>query len=408
MTNEIPAKPEGAAVPTKRVEENGWKVLLVEDDETTVRQIGEFFAGHEFDGKRLDFTPITDWDRAIGLIKERKADLVILDIYRGKAAAGAERIGEVVLQDLQRSGFVPVVIHTNLPEGLEGLRSEFVRLVPKTDGLPKLSEEIGSLFTKRIPQLNRAILNHVDRALCEYMWGFVARKWAGLKEIADRPEFVRLLLHRLAFSFARVGVEQAVSEAFQGYKGTPLSPETVHPAEFYIMPPMGSDPYLGDVRIRKTGDRTEFLVVIWPSCDFVSTGGRTPKTDIVLCARAAPLADCIEAREYAAEPSETKRKKLRSLMANNLNSSLGSAASTHYLPGFLNVPDLIVEFRKLEVPALDDLKKMTCLGTLASPYAEEMSFRFDCYRGRLGVPDLDLDQIIAAQRKDDATDKKKA
>jgi len=266
--------------------------------------------------------------------------------------------------------------------------------VAKTDGLQMLAEKIEALFQIRVPQMHRAILNHLDRALCEYMWGFVAREWSGLKEIADRPEFLRLLLHRLAFSFARSGVDQAVAEAFRGYRGAALDPEKVHPAEFYIMPPVTSDPVLGDIRVQKIGDKTEYLVVLWPSCDMVSSGGRKPKSEIVLCARANPIATCTEVQEFVKAPSKTKRDRLMDLMGNNLDSSLGSHESTHFLPGFLTIPDLIVEFRKLELPTLEEIKRLPCLAVLASPYAEQLSFRFDCFRGRIGVPDLDSGLVI--------------
>jgi CheY-like chemotaxis protein len=383
-----------------------WNVLLIEDDPTTVRQIREFFATREIDGRQMAFQEITRWEEAFGLVRERKADLAILDIYRGQAAHGGERVGEKVLNDLQHSGFIPVIIHTNLPEGLEGLQNEFVRLVLKTDGLPKLEEQIDALFKTRVPQMHRAIQNHLDRALCEYMWGFVAKEWTGLKEIADRPEFLRLLLHRLAFSFARSGVEQAVAEAFTGYKGEPLDSEKVHPAEFYIMPPVTTDPVLGDIRVRKVGEKTEYLVVLWPSCDMVSTAGRKPKTESVLCARANPLATCSEVTQFVADPSNNKRTRLKDLMANNANSSWGSAESAHFLPGFLAIPDLVVEFRKLEVPTLEELKKFQSVGVVASPYAEQMSVRFDSFRGRVGVPDLDFDHVIGQLTKTPTATKK--
>jgi len=371
-----------------------WNVLLIEDDPVARRQIKEYFATREFDGRKLLFKEVDHWEEAFGLIREHKADLAILDIYRGEAARGGERVGERVLEDLKSTGFVPVVIHTNLPEGLEGLQNEFVRLVAKTDGLQMLAEKIEALFQIRVPQMHRAILNHLDRALCEYMWGFVTREWSGLKEIADRPEFLRLLLHRLAFSFARSGVDQAVAEAFRGYEGAALDPEKVHPAEFYIMPPVTLDPVLGDIRVRKTEGGTEYLIVLWPSCDMVTSGGRKPKSEIVLCARANPLADCTEVQEFVKEPSKKKQDRLMSLIANNFDSSWGSQESTHFLPGFLTIPDLIVEFRKLELPTLEELKKLPCLAVLASPYAEQMSFRFDYFRGRIGVPDLDSGLVI--------------
>jgi hypothetical protein len=395
MATNIPAPP--AATPALPVGEPKppWSVLLVEDDQNTVRQIREYFADRQFAGRNIALAPITDWDHAFGLIRERKADLAILDIYRGDAAQGGERVGERVLDDFQRTGFIPVVIHTNLPEGLEGRRNEFVRLIAKTDGLGRLSAEVEALFATRIPQLNRAILNHLDRTLCDYMWNFVAKEWPSLKDIADRPEFLRLLLNRLSYSFARTEVEKALREAFENYDAPAVDPERIHPAEFYVMPPLSLDPTLGDVRLRKNNDNAEYLIVLWPTCDMVSSGGRKPKVDRVLCARAKLLTTFPEVQENAANPSTRTRDHLMKLMANNRDRGRGSADSIHFLPAFLGIPDLIVEFRELEVLALEDVRKLKCLAAIASPYAEQMNFRFDSYRGRIGVPDLDLEVVIS-------------
>lgn len=369
-----------------------WKILLVEDNETTRRQIEEYFKDSELSGRHLRIHPINEWDLAFGIIRDHKADMVILDIYRGDAAQGGERVGERVLEEIRRSGFVPVIIHTNLAEGLEGLRNEFVRLVPKTEGLPRLREEMEALCRTLVPQMHRAILNHLDRALCQYMWGFVTKEWTGLQEIANRPEFLRLLLHRLAISFAREGVDQAVAEAFPGHASLPLDPDKVHPAEFYIKPPMARDPALGDIRVRGTGDAKEHLVVLWPTCDMVSTGGRTPKVERILCARASLLATFNEAREFAAGQSNTKRKALGNFLKNNRDTDF--ADRFHFLPGFLDIPDLVVDFQALEIQPFHQLSGLPCLGVLASPFAEHMSSRFDRYRGRVGTPDLDYEFVI--------------
>jgi hypothetical protein len=395
VATNIPAAAVGASAQLALEPKPPWSVLLVEDDQNTVRQIREYFANRQFAGRNIALAPITDWDHAFGLIRERKADLAILDIYRGDAAQGGERVGERVLDDFQRTGFIPVVIHTNLPEGREGRRNEFVRLIAKTDGLGRLSAEVEALFATRIPQLNRAILNHLDRTLCDYMWNFVTKEWPRLKDIADRPEFLRLLLNRLSYSFARTEVEKALKEAFENYDAPAVDPEKIHPAEFYVMPPLSHDPSLGDVRQRKNNDTAEYFIVLWPTCDMVSSGDRKPKVDRVLCARAKLLAGFPEAQEHAANPSARTRDHVMKLMANNRDRGRGSAESVHFLPGFLGIPELVVDFRELEVLGLNDVRKLDCLAVIASPYAEQMNFRFDSYRGRIGVPDLDLEVVIS-------------
>src|SRR6185437_2673109 len=191
-----------------------WNAIVIDDDANVCRDVSEYFHGMEFGGRSIAFTGIQDWDKAFDLVRERKADIIILDVYRGEARMGGDRVGERVLEDIRQTGFAPVILYTNLTEGLEPERSEFVRLVLKADGLKLLAQALKDLFESRIPQMNRAIINHLDRALRDYMWGFVAANWASLRSVADKPEFLRLLLQRLALSFVREGIGDTVGEVF--------------------------------------------------------------------------------------------------------------------------------------------------------------------------------------------------
>lgn len=311
---------------------DAWNVLLVEDDETVRRQVREYLSGEFFASRRLKVTEISDLDQAFSLIHERKADLVILDIYRGAAQPGREQTGIRILDSIKNSGFVAVVIYTALPEGLEGQRSSFVRLVGKeAGGLERLKAEITELFELRIPQVHRAIINHLDRALCSYMWQFVQVHWDGFSSLVDKPEFLRLIVQRLAMAFAREGISRMIEEVY----GIPsreqvTGGETVHPGEYYIKPPLGQDPMLGDIRLRGHDGDMEYLVVLWPSCDMVSTGGRKPKTQYVLCARSTLAKNASEVADWLASPSNTREKKAERLVRNARDES---PERYHFLPG---------------------------------------------------------------------------
>lgn len=380
---------------------DAWNVLLVEDDETVRRQVREYLSGESFSGRRLNINDIADIGQALNLIHERKADLVILDVYRGTAQRGGEQTGIRVLESIRKTGFVAVVLYTALPEGLEGQQSSFVRLVGKdAGGLERLKAEITDLFRIHVPQVHRAIVNHLDRTLCSYMWDFVQARWAEFSSLADRPEFLRLVVQRLAMTFSREGIDQMTAAVYgTTATGQPPSADTVHPAEYYIKPPIGNDPALGDIRLRQRGENAEFLVVLWPTCDMVSGGGRTPKTDCVLCARAFLVKDATEVAEWITSPSNTKQKRVERLVRNAREES---PDRYHFLPGVWDIPDLLVDFQKLEHIVLANVKAFSCLATLASPFAEALGVRFQRYIGRIGTPDLNVDAVVA-QMKNRAT-----
>lgn len=371
-----------------------WNVLLIEDDATIRGQVREYLSEETFASRKLDIIDIADLDQALNVIHERKADLVILDVYRGTAQKGGEQTGIRVLESIKNSGFVSVVLYTALPEGLENEKSCFVRLVGKdAGGLGQLKEEITDLFRIRAPQVHRAIVNHLDYTLCIYMWKFVQSHWAEFSSLANKPEFLRLIVQRLAMTFSREGIDRITAEVY----GTPASGQAsedgVHPAECYIKPPIGQDPMLGDIRLRQTGGNSEYLVVLWPTCDMVSSGGRTPKTESVLCARASLARDMDEVADWiASPPSKNKQNKVERLVKNRREES---PDRYHFLPGVWDIPDLVADFQALEHIALSDVRALTCLGTLASPFAEAIGGRFQKYIGRIGTPDLDVDSVVA-------------
>jgi hypothetical protein len=385
------AQPQGTTAPAE-----GWTVVLVEDNATTREEIKDYFARRLFDNKPLIFQEIEDWKLAYSLIRERKADLVILDIYKGEARIGGERVGDKILKQIEKTGFTCVILYTNLSEGLERETNAFVRLVRKTDGLPRLAQAVTDVFATKIPQMHRAIVDQLDKTLCDYMWGFVVKQWEALKGIADKPEFLRLLMQRLAISLVREGIDLAVVQVFGDQPNT--AEDRIHPAEVYIKPPIGPDPLLGDVRVRKTKTETEtkveYLVVVWPSCDMATSSGRKPKTDTILCARASLFSDCAEVTALKAENSQKKQQKVKLLISNTRDPNFGSPERFHFLPGICDVPALIVDFQALEDMPLADARSLDCVASLASPFGEHLSSRFLRYIGRLGTPDIDSDLIL--------------
>ncbi len=370
-----------------------WNILLVEDEETIRKQILDYLSDMSIDSRRLNISEIGNLTQALNLIHERKADLIILDVYRGKALQGGEQTGIQILDSIKHSGFVPVVLYTALPEGLEAHQSTFVRLVGKdAGGLERLKEEIADLFRLRIPQVHRAIVNHIDQTMCTYMWAFVEGHWRDFEPLVDKPEFLRLVVQRLALTFAREGISQMIEEVYATSAVEQIAGgDNIHPAEYYVKPPMGKDPMLGDIRLRQTGGGNKYLVVLWPTCDMVSTAGRTPKTESVLCARAFLAKDTEEIAEWLASQSNNKKKRVERLVRNTRDES---PDRYHFLPGVWDIPDLVIDFQELEHIVLADVRACTCLATMASPFAEALGVRFQRYIGRIGTPDLDVSTVL--------------
>ena len=65
----------------------------------------------------------------------------------------------------------------------------------------------------------------------------------------------------------------------------------------------------------------------------------------------------------------------------------------YYLPAFRDLPDLVVDLENVRAVALDELASMTAVASLVSPFSEALLVQHSQFRGRIGVPDLDIDLV---------------
>ena len=382
---------------SEEVPETDWIVLLIEDDDRVRCDIREEFAGELIAGRKFSFRIIATFEEAFREVRQRRADLVILDVYRGSPLAGGEPAGFEVLASLREAGFSSVILYTADPESARRFATPLVRVVGKDEGgVGRLREEVEDLFSTHLPQIFRAVVGHLDRTLRDYMWGFVEKNWTLLEVIRDRPEFLRLLLARLAASLSQEGIERITTEVF-GIPD-PMQPGSgrIHPAEYYIMPPVGRDVRFGDIRIASAEDvgKSEYRVVVWPTCDMVTAGGRVVKAERVACARATPLSDTEEMKAWKKTPSKATRAAIRKIMENKRQGTGLSPDRFHYLPAFCQVLDLVVDFQRVDSIPFPQVSAMECQATVASPFAEALAARYLHYIGRIGTPDLDVDGLL--------------
>jgi CheY-like chemotaxis protein len=378
--------------------ETTWQVIHVEDDPDTLRQVKDYLEGERFDFGVFRLVGTGDFGEAIGLLKERRVDLLLLDVFRGDPGAG-ESAGTEVLTQWRATGFAPVILYTALPEAVTSEAGPFVRVVPKeAGGLRQLRDVVTEIFGTRIPQIHRAVVDHLDYALRDYMWDFVEAHWSEIEGLTEQPDFIRLLLTRLGLHFTR-DASRLVNALYPGAIASEPAPHTVHPVEYYVRPPIGPDPRLGDLRrVAIAGDEDVLVLVLWPSCDLVQRD-RGSKVERALCARVKPLSAFPELQDWIAESSPGKRLRDPLVALINNNRRTGQAERYHFLPGAWEMPALVIDFGELEHLAVETLTAGRCEATVASPFAESISSRLLRYLGRLGTPDLDTDIVLDSLRQ---------
>ena len=383
-----------------------WQALFVDDDLDLCRQVEEYLDGEVIVGSDdvLRVQAISDFNSALSELETRRIDLLILDVRVGphdqeppddENTEGSEDLAEEegirIIAAVRERRFVPVVFYTGLDYKVRAMESPVVRIVEKTEGLPKLLLTIREIFDTALPQTNRALIHHLESVQRDYMWGFVAENWNSFAGSADRRELAYLLAKRLAISLSGPGIQQ-LAQDMGDTTGAFTSDERVHPMLYYLLPPVAPAPLAGDLYHGTISGVAGYWILITPSCDMVS--GRE-KADFMLFARCLHLTDLPEFTGWKAglpEPSNNAKQRLESLLGNNRRD--GQAERFYFLPGALTLPDLVVDFQQLETLPRVKASGLDRRASLDSPFAEAFLARFTRYFGRLGTPDLDVDSVM--------------
>lgn len=390
-----------------------WQILVVDDDSTSCTQVKEILEGEDIDNSGLYPVVATQtvFAAALDYLETHRCDLLILDVRLGSHFdTPDEEAGIGVFQEIQKRRFVPIVFYTGLPHLVRSLETPLVRVVEKSSDPQKLLDEVRSIFSTRLPTVNRALVRHLESVQREYMWQFVAMHWDKLGETMDRTALAYLLARRLASSLSGPGIEQLAQDLGET-DATAVGAELAHPMQFYIMPRLSdTPPQAGDLyRGAMSGQEDGYWVLLTPSCDLVPrkviAGNEVierVKAERVLLARCLHLHEQSEYTDWRdslslPKPSKGKKQALEGLMHNNRKGEY-QADRYFFLPGALALPDLVVDFQQLYTIPCADLASLVPLASLDSPYAEALLARFTRYFGRLGTRDLDVEQVFARLR----------
>jgi len=370
-----------------------WRILVVDDDPKVAERITRYAAKGKLlpEGSSVTCDHEHCFSDALSRITHSQYDFVVLDV-RGGEGEDEERCGEEVFESIKARTFVPVVFYTAAPRLVQGYETAFVRVVEKTDGLPYLAKEMHAIYSTGLPELRR----HIEETQREYLWDFVSEHWSSLGTADADGCLAYLLARRIAQRLCLHSVRAFLSA--KGICGPDAEDSSKsHAAEMYVYPPIGpvKNGFLGgDIVTRKIDGCPEHLVVVTPSCDL-----EQGKTDTVLLARCTPIE---ETKEYVSLANARKdgkslkkpSKAVEALIGNNRSS--GQRDRHHFLPRFLRIPHLVVDFGDLvQLPKADAQKELERIATLDAPFAEALLIRFSRHYGRIGTPDLYVEQIVA-------------
>jgi CheY-like chemotaxis protein len=405
---------------------NRWRVLVVDDDPEIAKQTAEIIESSPVSaaGEYADVEVTSSFEEALTWLEQRHYDLVILDIRDqtkvsssdvegdGDDPSTSADVGLVVSGQVRAARFVPILFYSAVAHLVSDVRPPFVAAVSKNDSIQALRDQVRIVFDSNLPAIHQALVSHVESVTREFMSGFVEKHWVELQAPPRKGDVAHLLSRRLAVSLADGGA--VLGARLNDDPGVEFGAEHVHPMRLYIVPPVG-DLTAGDILVRPgngvsaesrlesqeratTGHQDEWYAVLTPACDLVT--GRV-KAEYVVVARCVAIHDHEEYRTWQSKleqnlNAEAAQKKLLKLMANNRD---GQLDRNYYLPGAWTVPDLVVDFQRVEHIPYTRIGEFRRVAGLDSPYVEALIAKHVRYLGRVGTPDLDYQVPIDRLRR---------
>lgn len=377
------------------------RLLVVEDDCNVLERMTRSLRNHLGEGVEVECE--LDFDKALHRLERDHYDVVVLDVRRGDPdrppVDDGPEAGRACFEAIRRRRFIPIIFHTGLPSAVMDLQSSLVRVVSKDSSPQVLPDTVKQVLDSGLPRIARGVLRHVERVQRDYMWDFVAQHWEQLSG-KDVRDLAHLIARRLALSFDAAAVLELIaslpdpsSAGAATAKEAGTTGDKLHPVRLYVMPPLQLDAHnMGDL-YKGESDLEGIWVLLTPSCDLVSEGGRKPKVQEAALARCFPLVEQPEYKEWKETASNKKKERLEALLGNNRRDA--QAARYFFLPGVFELPDLVADLSTLRSVSLARLGTMEHLASLDAPFAASLLTSFQRYFGRFGTADLDVETVLS-------------
>lgn len=371
------------------------KILYIEDDKDNREELIELLSDWEINDCKIIIEGEESFEIATRRICEDGFHMVILDLYKGRAGDGGEKLGLTTLRDVKSHIFVPIIFYSGNTAAVSNFKSQVVGVATKGDGgIDELKNEIGRLTSHSLPFIIENIYEFINHKIKEYFWGTIHENNTIFKPDDNDHSLGYLLLRNICNSLSRDNIYKIIGDGS-------IAEDKVHPMEFYIYPRNDDAEYEnGDIIEHK--ESKEVYVILTPSCDFIQTGKRKRKAHMVLLAHTRLLTEepnYIEYLKYKCKvgKSEADRKK-EDTYKGKIIQLIESRGNDRYffLPRTPFIENRVIDFQNKIMVVYDDLNlKFNRLAKLDDPYSQAMSTSYIRYYNRIGFPDLDAAYVLA-------------
>jgi CheY-like chemotaxis protein len=371
-------------------------VLLIDDDDESLTLLEESLP-RAIEDHTIRWEPCGTFEDAFERIAERRFDVVVTDIYRDRTGKAKNPVtgdpqGKTVLQEIRDRRFCPVLLFTDGAFPDKPQEGPFVKLADKSSGNSQIVDKLRELIHTGIPELAHRLHDELDTTSGSYLWEFLDANWAALESGGlTQPIVLDRLIHRRAA--VQLGRLETSADG-------PMERPTIEGAEFYLRPQIARDMRLGHI-LEQGG---EYRVVLTPHCHLVvQPGQQKPRAEFILTAKTVPAAELFGQIPLEGNSAKKRLDDLRRRIQSP--AGFGKPQGRYwFLPGFLAMPHLFVDFLQLESLEYGTVVKeadnedhedtdWSSFAVLDAPFAEALQSCFVSFYSAVGLPMLDPERF---------------
>lgn len=356
------------------------KLLFIEDDKEAIEPVLKLIK------KRI---PDAEWqvsgfEEAEGKIKSLSPDVVILDLLARGLSAESEPLGLRTRDFIWNRRFCPIIIYSAEP-GQHDEKHEthpFVKSIQKGRGSDQMVLDAVTELRPHVETLREAE-EHIKDSFSRAMRDVAPYAFDTFEALDERMEVVKRSGRR------RVA---ALMDEFSASGGTLAGWEQ------YLYPPVNKDIQAGDIIRKARGNHDDpegFRLVLTPSCDLASSGGRRPKVRNVLVAKCCSIRTGLKHLPLQGKPSSRKfRERLTTSVL-----TPGYSGNIIPVPCLKNkIPTMAADLRNLELIPMKNIndnhdsdESFVRIASVDSPFRELITWAYLQISCRPGVPERDFD-----------------
>jgi CheY-like chemotaxis protein len=357
------------------------RVLVVEDDAAALKSwegaVEMFNANDDAQAWSIDATYAKTREEAQALVSSRKFDAAVIDLRLKVQPDGNQNNdeGNAVVEFLAQSDVAAIAIHTGQPgEAQLSTDRPHVRVIEKGEGLDPVIEWVkgNSDIILQVQRAKRTIQREMAALFHTSIWP----RWKFWVQDAAQPAALHPAVARHLISHVHAGMLEQ-------------SGGTVHPEEWYFVPPVRSRQIsTGDLIVTAAG---VVEIVITPRCDLA----HADKSETIQLASCQDIAaDWTALESDASSVDQGKAEKARQKIKNWQQHR--TKAVLHYLPRMVKSDEQragpwFVRFDRIrsvdKTPtALTELQTQR-FASLTSEFLPSLVERLGAYFSRIGTPD---------------------